>query len=101
MVKSRSPMPLVLLPFPPCTRTGTRSPNARGLCKIRASREVTCEVRGLRLGRNILMNYTDFFRLRAHPFNLTPDLKFYYRSEPQRKALAYLNFGLSKGEGFV
>ena len=47
------------------------------------------------------MNYTDFFRLRTHPFNLTPDLKFYYRSEPQRKALAYLNFGLSKGEGFV
>ena len=47
------------------------------------------------------MNYTDFFRLRASPFNLTPDLKFYFRSEPQRKALSYLNFGLSKGEGFV
>jgi putative secretion ATPase (PEP-CTERM system associated) len=47
------------------------------------------------------MNYTDFFRLRAPPFNLTPDLKFYFRSEPQRKALSYLNFGLSKGEGFV
>lgn len=47
------------------------------------------------------MNYTDFFRLRAPPFNLTPDLKFYYRSEPQRRALSYLNFGLSKGEGFV
>ena len=47
------------------------------------------------------MNYTDFFRLRASPFNLTPDLRFYFRSEPQRKALSYLNFGLSKGEGFV
>lgn len=47
------------------------------------------------------MNYTDFFKLRAPPFNLTPDLKFYYRSEPQRRALSYLNFGLSKGEGFV
>jgi len=47
------------------------------------------------------MNYTDFFKLRAPPFNLTPDLRFYYRSEPQRKALSYLNFGLSKGEGFV
>lgn len=47
------------------------------------------------------MNYTDFFKLRASPFNLTPDLKFYFRSEPQRRALSYLNFGLSKGEGFV
>ena len=47
------------------------------------------------------MNYTDFFRLRASPFNLMPDLRFYFRSEPQRKALSYLNFGLSKGEGFV
>lgn len=47
------------------------------------------------------MNYTDFFGLRASPFNITPDLKFYFRSEPQRRALAYLNFGLSKGEGFV
>ncbi len=47
------------------------------------------------------MNYTDFFKLRAPPFNLTPDLRFYFRSEPQRKALSYLNFGLSKGEGFV
>jgi type II secretory pathway predicted ATPase ExeA len=32
---------------------------------------------------------------------LTPDLKFYFRGEPQRRALSYLNFGLSKGEGFV
>lgn len=47
------------------------------------------------------MNYTDFFGFRASPFNLTPDLKFYFRSEPQRRALSYLNFGLSKGEGFV
>jgi putative secretion ATPase (PEP-CTERM system associated) len=52
-------------------------------------------------GGGIFMNYTDFFGLRAPPFNLTPDLKFHFRSEPQRKALSYLNFGLSKGEGFV
>ena len=47
------------------------------------------------------MKYTDFFRLREYPFNLTPDLRFYYRSQSQRRALAYLSFGLSKGEGFV
>ena len=47
------------------------------------------------------MKYTDFFGLREYPFNLTPDLRFYYRSQSQRRALSYLSFGLSKGEGFV
>jgi general secretion pathway protein A len=47
------------------------------------------------------MRYTDFFKLKEYPFNLTPDLRFYYRSQSQRRALAYLSFGLSKGEGFV
>src|SRR3546814_19214710 len=47
------------------------------------------------------MKYTEFFKLREYPFNLTPDLRFYYRSQSQRRALSYLSFGLSKGEGFV
>lgn len=47
------------------------------------------------------MKYTDFFNLREYPFNLTPNLRFYYRSQSQRRALSYLSFGLSKGEGFV
>lgn len=47
------------------------------------------------------MKYTEFFRLKEYPFNLTPDLRFYFRSHSQRRALAYLSFGLSKGEGFV
>lgn len=47
------------------------------------------------------MKYTNFFNLREYPFNLTPDLRFYYRSQSQRRALSYLSFGLSKGEGFV
>lgn len=47
------------------------------------------------------MKYTNFFRLREYPFNLTPDLRFYFRSQSQRRALSYLSFGLSKGEGFV
>jgi len=94
-------MLLVLLLFLPQTRSGTGRQTVRDCVEYALLRQATCDKRGLRLGRDILMNYTDFFRLRAHPFNLTPDLKFYYRSEPQRKALAYLNFGLSKGEGFV
>src|SRR3546814_4873786 len=48
-----------------------------------------------------IMKYTEFFKLREYPFNLTPDLRFYYRSQSQRRALAYLSFGLSKGAGFV
>lgn len=60
-----------------------------------AATAVHCAFQGM------LMKYTDFFRLREYPFNLTPDLRFYYRSEAQRRALAYLSFGLSKGEGFV
>lgn len=47
------------------------------------------------------MKYTDFFGLREYPFKLTPDLRFYFRSDSQRRALSYLSFGLSKGEGFV
>jgi len=47
------------------------------------------------------MNYTEFFKLKEYPFNLTPDLRFYFRSQSQRRALSYLSFGLSKGEGFV
>ncbi|GAB4394880.1 MAG: XrtA-associated ATPase [Kiloniellaceae bacterium] len=47
------------------------------------------------------MKYTSFFKLREYPFNLTPDLRFYFRSQSQRRALSYLSFGLSKGEGFV
>lgn len=47
------------------------------------------------------MKYTDFFKLKAYPFNLTPDLRFYFRSQSQQRALSYLSFGLSKGEGFV
>lgn len=47
------------------------------------------------------MKYTEFFGIREYPFNLTPDLRFYYRSQSQRRALSYLSFGLSKAEGFV
>ena len=45
--------------------------------------------------------YTDFYKLRARPFELTPDHRFYFDSPPHRKALAYLTYGLSQGAGFV
>ncbi len=45
--------------------------------------------------------YTGFYALKAVPFQLNPDHRFYFDQGPHRKALAYLRFGLSQAEGFV
>jgi putative secretion ATPase (PEP-CTERM system associated) len=45
--------------------------------------------------------YTDFYGLAGFPFQLTPDCRFFFDSRPHRKAMAYLTYGLSKGEGFI
>jgi putative secretion ATPase (PEP-CTERM system associated) len=45
--------------------------------------------------------YAKFYGLRALPFQLTPDSRFFYPSQMHRGALAYLTYGLRKSEGFV
>lgn len=45
--------------------------------------------------------YTDFYGFSGFPFQLTPDYRFFFDSKPHRKAMAYLTYGLSKGEGFI
>lgn len=45
--------------------------------------------------------YTGFYNLDHSPFRLTPDSRFFFDSAPHKKALAYLTYGLNKGEGFV
>jgi putative secretion ATPase (PEP-CTERM system associated) len=45
--------------------------------------------------------YTDFYNLTGLPFQLTPDYRFFYTSQPHKKAVAYVTYGLSKGEGFI
>ncbi len=45
--------------------------------------------------------YTSFYRLRGRPFQLTPDHRFFFEGQPHRRAIAYLTYGLSQGEGFV
>jgi putative secretion ATPase (PEP-CTERM system associated) len=45
--------------------------------------------------------YVDFYGLSAFPFQQTPDHRFFFESRPHGKAMAYLTYGLSKGEGFV
>lgn len=45
--------------------------------------------------------YTDFYGFNGKPFQLTPDPCFYFDSATHHKAMAYLTYGLSQGEGFI
>jgi general secretion pathway protein A len=45
--------------------------------------------------------YTEFYNLSGRPFQLTPDPRFYFDSRTHSKAMAYLTYGLSQGEGFI
>ena len=45
--------------------------------------------------------YTDFYGLKARPFQLTPDPHYYFESGTHKKAMAYLGYGLAQGEGFI
>jgi general secretion pathway protein A len=45
--------------------------------------------------------YAEFYGLRALPFRLTPDSRFFYPSQMHKGALACLTYGLQKSEGFV
>ena len=45
--------------------------------------------------------YEKFFHLNEAPFQLTPDHRYFFASSVHRRALGYLTFGLSQGEGFV
>lgn len=45
--------------------------------------------------------YLKHYRLARHPFQITPDVNFFYDSRVHRRALATISFGLSKKEGFV
>jgi len=45
--------------------------------------------------------YTDFYKLVAEPFQLTPDHRFFFGSSVHSQALAHLTYGLQQGEGFI
>jgi putative secretion ATPase (PEP-CTERM system associated) len=45
--------------------------------------------------------YTDYYGLNEHPFQLTPDARFWFESRTHKKAMAYLGYGLAQGEGFI
>src|SRR5690349_8439977 len=45
--------------------------------------------------------YTEFYKLRAEPFLLTPDHRFYFDSTVHSQAMAHLLYGVNRGEGFI
>jgi len=45
--------------------------------------------------------YEAFFGLSSKPFQLNPDPAFYFGSKQHRRAKAYLEYGVSRNEGFI
>jgi putative secretion ATPase (PEP-CTERM system associated) len=45
--------------------------------------------------------YTEFYRLHALPFQLTPDPRFFFGSTGHNRAMAHLTYGLHQAEGFI
>ena len=45
--------------------------------------------------------YESFYGLSAKPFRLRPDPHFFFGSRGHKRAMAYLEYGLSQGEGFI
>lgn len=45
--------------------------------------------------------YETFYKLKRKPFQLNPDPDFFFDSAVHKRALAYLQYGLAQGEGFI
>ena len=45
--------------------------------------------------------YESFYGLTNKPFQLNPDPSFYFGSKQHRRAKAYLDYGVSRNEGFI
>jgi general secretion pathway protein A len=45
--------------------------------------------------------YESYYGLEAKPFQLRPDPRYFYNSKGHRRAMAYLDYGLEQGEGFI
>ncbi len=45
--------------------------------------------------------YETYYQLKAKPFQLSPDPRFFYNSRGHKRALAYLRYGVKQGEGFI
>lgn len=45
--------------------------------------------------------YESYYGLNSKPFQLTPDPDFFYASKWHKRAMSYLQYGLSQAEGFI
>lgn len=45
--------------------------------------------------------YESYYGLSAKPFRLRPDPHFFFGSKGHKRAMAYLEYGLAQGEGFI
>lgn len=45
--------------------------------------------------------YESFYKLSAKPFALSPDPRFFFGSRTHKRAMSYLRYGLTQGEGFI
>ncbi len=45
--------------------------------------------------------YCEYFRLKEHPFSLSPDPRFLFLSNRHREGLAHLSYGIQQSGGFV
>ncbi len=45
--------------------------------------------------------YTEYYSFAKKPFQLTPDPDFFFNSPVHKRALSYLRYGLTQGEGFI
>ena len=45
--------------------------------------------------------YEQHFGLSAKPFQLSPDASFFYPSKEHKRALSFLQYGLSQADGFI
>lgn len=45
--------------------------------------------------------YEDYYGLQGKPFQLSPDPEFFFGSRGHKRALAYLQYGVYQGEGFI
>ena len=45
--------------------------------------------------------YEAYYHLSAKPFQLRPDPRFFFSSRGHRRAMAYLEYGVHQGEGFI
>ncbi|HEX7036404.1 MAG TPA: XrtA/PEP-CTERM system-associated ATPase [Pseudomonadales bacterium] len=45
--------------------------------------------------------YQEFFGLAGKPFQLSPDARFFFPSREHKRALSFLEYGLSQADGFI